>query len=52
LQKTEGLSNNAVYVQEKRRVFIEAAKNIPSNSEILVAYGKEYWDAIRHNNGK
>jgi SET domain-containing protein len=50
LQKIEGLSNNAVYVQEKGRVFIEAAKNIPADSEILVAYGKEYWDSIRHNN--
>lgn len=51
LQKIKGLLNNAVYVQDKLQVFIEAAKDIPANSEILVSYGKEYWDAIRHNNG-
>jgi len=50
LQKIKGISNNAVYVHDKLRVFIEAAKDIPANSEILVAYGKEYWDAIKHNN--
>ena len=51
LQKIKGLLNNAVYVQDKLQVFIEAAKDIPANSEILVSYGKEYWDAIRHNQG-
>jgi SET domain-containing protein len=51
LQKIKGLLNNAVYVQDKLQVFIEAAKDIPANSEILVSYGKEYWDAIRHNKG-
>lgn len=51
LKKIKGISNNAIYVQEKLRVFIEAAKDIPANSEILVAYGKEYWEAIRHNKG-
>ena len=51
LKKIKGISNNAIYVQEKLRVFIEAAKDIPANSEILVAYGKEYWEAVRHNKG-
>lgn len=51
LQKVKGISNNAIYVEDKLRVFIEASRDIPANSEILVAYGKEYWDAIRHNNG-
>src|SRR3990170_8419381 len=50
LKKIKGISNNSAYVHEKQRVFIEATKDIPANSEILVAYGKEYWDAIRHNN--
>ncbi len=49
LKKVKGISNNAIYVEDKLRVFIEASKDIPANSEILVAYGKEYWDAIRHN---
>ena len=51
MKKIKGIANNSIYVQEKLRVFIEAAKDIPANSEILVAYGKEYWEAIRHNNG-
>ena len=52
LKKIKGISNNAIYVQDnKLRVFIEASKDIPANSEILVAYGKEYWEAIRHNKG-
>ncbi|MGZ5220618.1 MAG: SET domain-containing protein [Chitinophagaceae bacterium] len=49
LQKIKGISNNAVYTEDKMRVFIEAIKDIPANSEILVSYGKEYWDTIRHN---
>ncbi|MGK2863489.1 MAG: SET domain-containing protein [Chitinophagaceae bacterium] len=49
LKKITGISNNAIYVQEDRRVFIEASKDIPAHSEILVAYGKEYWEAIRYN---
>ncbi len=51
MKKIKGIANNSIYVQEKLRVFIEATKDIPANSEILVAYGKEYWEAIRHNNG-
>ncbi len=52
MKKIKGIANNSIYVQERVRVFIEAAKDIPANSEILVSYGKEYWQAIRHNNGK
>jgi SET domain-containing protein len=49
LQKIKGMSNNSAYVEENYRVFIEATNDIPANSEILVSYGKEYWDAIRYN---
>ena len=49
LQKIKGIANNSAYVHDKLRVFIEAVKDIAANSEILVAYGKEYWDAIKHN---
>jgi uncharacterized protein len=49
LQKIKGISNNSAYVHDQLRVYIEAIKDIPANSEILVAYGKEYWDAIKHN---
>lgn len=51
MKKIRGISNNAIYIQEKLRVYIEATKDISAHSEILVAYGKEYWDAIKHNNG-
>jgi hypothetical protein len=51
LQKIKGISNNAAYVEDNGKVYIEAKKDIPPNAEILVSYGKEYWDVIRHNRG-
>ncbi len=47
--RKKGISNNAKYVVEGTKVYIEAFKDIPSGSEILVAYGKEYWDVVRKN---
>lgn len=47
--RVKGISNNSQYVTEGKRVFIEAAKDIAANSEILVPYGPEYWEVIRHN---
>jgi len=47
--RVPGIKNNCDYVTEKRRCFVEAIKDIPARSEILVEYGKEYWDAIRYN---
>lgn len=49
LQKVKGLQNNSVYRHENLRVFIESTKDIAANTEILVEYGKEYWDVIRYN---
>ena len=49
LQRIKGITNNAVYTEENNKVYIEATKDIPAGSEILVSYGKEYWDVIRHN---
>jgi uncharacterized protein len=51
LSKVKGVVNNCRYVAEmdSMRVFIEAVKDIPAGMEILVQYGKEYWDVIRHN---
>jgi hypothetical protein len=31
------------------RVYIESVKDIPAGGEILVQYGKEYWDVITRN---
>lgn len=49
LTRVKGITNNCQYIQEKKRVFIEAIKNIPPGSEILVGYSKEYWDVIKLN---
>ena len=49
LVKITGMRNNCEYVVEGLRVFIHAKKNIPAGSEILVAYGAEYWSVIRYN---
>jgi hypothetical protein len=47
--RKKGLNNNAAYETVGLKVYIDAVKDIPADSEILVGYGKEYWDAIRHN---
>ena len=47
--RTPGVRNNSKYDNEGLKVYIYAVKNIPAGSEILVAYGKEYWDIIMDN---
>jgi len=49
LARIKGLRNNSEYVSEGLRVFIQAKENIPAGSEILVAYGLEYWSIIKYN---
>jgi len=49
ITKIKGVNNNAEYVEEGTRVFIISKRDIPANTEILVGYGKEYWDVIREN---
>ena len=49
LKRIKGINNNSVYSRDNKRVYIESTKDIPANSEILVEYGKEYWDVIRYN---
>ncbi len=44
-----GIVNNAEYVIRNKQVFIKAITEINAGEEILVAYGKEYWDVIRYN---
>jgi uncharacterized protein len=48
--RRRGLSNNSTYETDNEKVYIEAAKDIPAGSEILVDYGKEYWDVMLYNN--
>lgn len=49
LVRVDGIKNNSDYVTKKKRCYIEATRDIPKGSEILVAYGAEYWQAIRYN---
>jgi len=49
LGRKKGKTNNAAYENAGGKVYIDAIKDIPAGSEILVGYGKEYWDVIRHN---
>ncbi len=49
IRRVTGLVNNAEYVEDGGRVFIESIKDIPAGGEIFVSYGKEYWDVIRYN---
>jgi uncharacterized protein len=49
LAKVKGLVNNSNYVEDKKRVYIRSFRDIPAGGEILVAYGKEYWDVIKEN---
>ncbi len=43
--------NNCYFENEKLRVFVKAKKDIEAGSELLVSYGKEYWDTLRINIG-
>ena len=41
--RVPGLKNNAEYVTEGKRCYIEAIRNIAKGEEIFVGYGREYW---------
>ena len=49
VEKSKGVVNNGICIIENSRVFIQAARDIEPGSEILVGYGKQYWDVIRKN---
>jgi hypothetical protein len=49
LTRIKGLLNNADYVVDGLKAYIEAKKDIPAGGEILVDYGKDYWKIIREN---
>lgn len=49
LQKVRGLNNNAEFIRDGGRVFVEAIRDIKAGGEIFVGYGKEYWQVIRRN---
>lgn len=47
--RIKGITNNCIYVIDGDKVFIESIREIPAGGEILVSYGKEYWDVMREN---
>ncbi|MEY4930786.1 MAG: hypothetical protein RI909_1510, partial [Bacteroidota bacterium] len=47
LVRIEGIRNNAEFVSEGRRCFIEATRNIKAGEEIFASYGREYWTLIK-----
>lgn len=49
LVKIKGLSNNCVYKKKGGKIYIYAEKDIHPGQEILVSYGKEYWQTVRTN---
>lgn len=49
MKKIKGLLNNSVYVEEGKKVYVDSAKDIQAGGEILVGYGKEYWDVLKEN---
>jgi uncharacterized protein len=49
LTRIKGVYNNADYITDGLKAFIESKKDIPAGGEILVDYGKDYWKVIRYN---
>jgi SET domain-containing protein len=49
IERVKGITNNSEYVEDGLKVYIQSKKQIPANTEILVGYGKEYWDVIKDN---
>ena len=49
LTKVKGVNNNCIYVNDGLKAYIESVKDIEEGGEILVAYGKPYWDVMKEN---
>jgi uncharacterized protein len=45
--KVKGLKNNCEYVSEGNKCYIESIRTIKKGEEILVSYGKEFWQLQR-----
>jgi len=45
--KAPGLKNNCEYVSDGTRCYLEALRDIRRGEEILVGYGKEFWNLQR-----
>lgn len=49
LVRVKGLKNNCTYINDGEKAYIESVKDIPAGNEILVDYGKDYWDVMKEN---
>lgn len=49
LTRVEKLRNNSTFIEDDKRIYIQASRNIKAGSEILVNYGPDYWKTIRKN---
>lgn len=49
ITRISGQTNNAEYMEENKKCYITANKDIPAYSEIFVEYGAEYWQVVRYN---
>ena len=49
LSRIKSIGNNSVYEVDGDKVFIKAVKDIAAGSEILVDYGKDYWEITKKN---
>lgn len=49
LTRVKGIRNNTEYIIDNGRCFLEAMRDIPASSEILVSYTADYWRTIKHN---
>ncbi len=47
LRRVEGFVNNAEYILEGKRCFIYARRSILPGEEILVEYGRQYWNLMK-----
>ena len=47
LVKIQGLKNNCEYVSEGNKCFIESIRSIKKGEEIMVGYGREFWQLQR-----
>lgn len=41
--------NNAKFITDGLRVYVEAIRDIQAGEEIFVEYGQQYWNTVRHN---
>lgn len=47
--RVKGLRNNAEYVVDGLKAYIESTRDIEPGSEIFVDYGPDYWKTMREN---